>query len=757
MYHLCTAEKPSVAKDIARIVGADIKRDGYYEGNGYLVTWALGHLVELAEPEEYGYIPLSKIWSDDNRQAALSELPFFPDEFILKPKSNTKRQFEIIKSLFHRDDVDLVIDCGDMGPEGHILQWFIRKVAGCDKPVKRFCATSLTDESIRNALNNLRPIEEFYPVIKGEFCKKKADWIMGMSLSRAASLKYHAHVDVGRVQSPTLFFIVKRYLDNTGFKPHNYFALNTIVTPVQSSAGSFKLTWQKDKDHLIQDKELKDEEDRLISGETASSIALKIQHGGFARVTACESKTKAEERPQLYDITELQRDGNRLFCYSAAQTLAAAQSLYETHKVLSYPRTDSRFITSDLAPYMNGRVMMIGTHPAYHYAADAVIKASLKLDKRIVDDSKVTDHHALIVTEKIQGFDMNRLTPTEKNILHLVMIRMLTAFSFPARLAETHICAETEGGYIFSATSRSLIYRGWKDVQNRLFESILGITGKDDDESDSDTTGDPIPNGFHIGDRLKIENCYLEEKKTSAPPLHTEATLLTAMENAGAKLENGAILKGKGIGTQATRAEIIKGLFAKAYIRNEKKGKTNYLVPTKLGLNVIKALPKELYSPRITADWETKIAEIVSGKSNEADFMRDFSDFITKELDELNRLDPADLDFTLEKETLGYCPWCNSDVYEGKSKEKKNATPYYYCSKNCGFFIRSDNPVFVGRTQKKLDKSRIKILLTQRFLSEKCISKTGREYYGTFTFGRKIISRKEHTELVFDYSPERTR
>lgn len=272
MFHLCTAEKPSVAKDIARIVGADKKKDGYYEGNGYLVTWALGHLIELAEPDEYGYMPLSEIWSDANRQTALSELPFFPDKFILKPKAITKRQFEIIKKLFHRDDVDLVIDCGDMGPEGHILQWFIREVAGCDKPVKRFCATSLTDESIRKALNDLRPIDDYYPVIRGEFCKKKADWIMGMSLSRAASLKYHAHVDVGRVQSPTLFFIVKRYLDNTNFTPHKYYTLNAIVIPVQSSVGSLKLTWQKDKDHLIGDSELKDEDDRLISGKDRKSV-----------------------------------------------------------------------------------------------------------------------------------------------------------------------------------------------------------------------------------------------------------------------------------------------------------------------------------------------------------------------------------------------------------------------------------------------------------------------------------------------------
>lgn len=727
-YRLCTAEKPSVARDIARVLGADERKDGYYQGNGCLVTWAVGHLVQLAEPERYGYLSIKEIWSDENREKALSELPFFPEKFILEVKPAVKKQFEIMKNLFHRDDVDLVIDCGDMGPEGHILQWLIREAAGCSKPVKRFCATSLTDEAIKKAFSDLRQIEDFEPVINGEYCKKKADWIMGMSLSRAASLKYHAHVDVGRVQSPTLFFVVKRYLDHMNFIPHDYYTFSASLAPAAGSAASeaFVVSWQKDKEHLINNETVKDGEGRIIREDFARQIQSSISAGGTGAVTAYDKKDKIEERPQLYDITELQRDGNRIFGYTAADTLAAAQSLYEKHKILSYPRTDSRYITTDLVPYMSGRISMISTIPEFQEAALALLDQGLNIDGRIVNDKKVTDHTALLVTEKIQGFKLSALDDREKNILNLVIIRLLTSFSKPCRYAETKISVSMPGGFTFDALGRTVLQEGFKRTQKQLSKKILRNDGSEED-SDSAASGQNIPEDLHVGDLLSIQACSIQTGTTTPPALHTEATLLTAMENAGAKLENGSILKGRGIGTQATRSEIIKNLFDKGYIAGEKKGKKISLIPTKLGLNVIKALPKQLYSPKITADWETMIADIVSGKSTEDDFMKNFSSFIRTALDELNQMSTEGIDFSKENISLGGCPWCGNPVYAAKSKKDKNSENFF-CSAKCGFFLNSENKLYKARTGRSLTEAKISKLLKNGSMKEKCISKTGREY-----------------------------
>ena len=306
MYKLCMAEKPSVATDIARVFGADKKEKGYFIGNGYIVTWAVGHLVGLAEPEAYGYMPHSSIYENsDNKEKAYAELPLIPKVFktIVLPK--TKEQFEVIKELISRDDVEEIIDCGDMGPEGHILQWLIRKKAFCKKPVRRFCATSMTEEALRKAMENLRPIEEFEKIIIGEYCKKRADWILGMSMSRCASIKYNARIDVGRVQSPTLYYIVKRYLDIKDFISVDYY---TLEVEYLSGDKVYKAYWTKDKDNLFP-QSAKDDQNRILRRQVLEDVISSHSKKGNVQIKKVK---KSVNSPKLYDITGLQRDANKV-------------------------------------------------------------------------------------------------------------------------------------------------------------------------------------------------------------------------------------------------------------------------------------------------------------------------------------------------------------------------------------------------------------------------------------------------------------
>lgn len=764
-YKLCTAEKPSVAKDIARVIGANNYRDGYYEGNGYLVTWAVGHLVTLAEPEAYGYLPKTEIYGE-KREQAYAELPLLPKDWKLEVIEGVKNQYEIVKSLMHRDDVDYIIDCGDMGAEGHILQWLIRQKAECTKPVKRFCATSMTDEAIRDAMNNLRNADDFLPIIRGELCKKKADWMMGLSLSRAESLKYKTQINVGRVQSPTLAFVIGRYLEVKKFRITDYY---TMVAKVNAPGGSFDVFWKMDKDSKLP-LNVKDSAGRCLDKPTAERCAGEISNAGTGEVVSVSCVKRAADRPQLYDITELQRDANRKYGYSAAITLAAAQALYETQKVLTYPRTDSRYITSDLKPYLLERVKGIGTIAKYESVAEELVTRGLNIDKKIVDDSKVTDHHALIPTSKVKGFDTAGMKPTKaeaergvtaevmRNVLDLVLSRVLVALSPAYTYEQTDISVKVAGGFIFTASGKTPINPGWKAAQT-------AIMGEEQQEVETGADKDPEQQFPKLVNeqRVTILSCGVVQKKTTPPKLHTEATLLTEMENAGQKIENGAILKGKGIGTQATRAEIIKGLFDTGVIETLKKGKTNYIQPTEKGLAVMRVLPPELYSAKITADWETKIALIAEGKLSEQQFMDEFIVFLKQKTEEIKAAETADVAFLSQREIFAFCPWCKSPIYKWQEKNEKGRArrTRYYCSatgdKSCGFSISTDNPLFKGRLQRNLTAPEAKKLIEKGFfVTTQCKRKTdGKTYSGKFSYtqqeGKDKQGRtKKYVKLDFE-------
>lgn len=741
-YKLCTAEKPSVARDIARVIGANTKKDGYYEGNGYLVTWAVGHLVSLAEPEEYGYVSQSDMYHDKKEQA-YNELPLIPENFKLVVIDATRKQFSIIKQLMHRTDVDMIIDCGDMGPEGHILQWLIREKAGCKKPVMRFCATSMTDEAIRKAMANLRPVTDFEGIIRGEFCKKKADWMMGMSLSRAESLKYNTSITVGRVQSPTLYFVVKRYLEVVRFKVTNYYGMEIEL------AEGFRAFWNKDTEGMFKSED-KDSEGRVLNEISVKDKVNTIMNNRNGIIEALETKKKGNERPQLYDITELQRDANRKYGYTASITLAAAQSLYENHKVLSYPRTDSRYITSDLQPYMEERIRQIASLGGkYKETALKLLEDGLNIDKRIVDDSKVTDHHALIPTEKIEGFSFDSLIPSPDerkkgltkeiltNILNLVLSRMIVSFSKIYIYEQTNVKINCSG-ITFTASGKKEIQEGWKKVESYL-------NGKEPDEEKKEQ--DQIFPDIKKGQIVKVEVCKTVSKKTTPPKLHTEASLLTAMENAGATLgADGAILKGKGIGTQATRAEIIKKLFDYEYVKTEKKGKTNYIVPTDKGLAIVKVIPTELSSPKITAEWETKIARIADGKMDEMEFMSQFKRFIWEKVKEVKEKDVG-VTFRTGKQAVASCPFCGKKIFRYQKKED-NSIIFYCEDKECCFSLSTNDKTIQIYTGKSLTEKQAIRFVDNRKISLKCKRKSGDgEYKREFVFAKREYNGKTYCNV----------
>ena len=749
-YKLCMAEKPSVAKDIAFVIGAKKRCNGYWEGNGYRVTWAVGHLVGLAEPEEYGYVNKIEMWGEE-KEKAYEQLPIIPKEFKLVVLENTKEQFEIVKGLINDEETDEIINCGDMGAEGHILQWFIREKAGCTKKVRRFCATSMTEEAIRRAMSHLRPEEEFANIIKGEFCKKKADWIMGMSMSRVESLKYKTNITVGRVQSPTLHFIVKRFLEVNNFKVTNYYGMDVELVE------GFHVFWNKDIDEIIST-DVKDNENRVLDKSVVEGKKTEIEQGRTGKIIEVKKQKKGIDRPQLFDITELQREANRKYGYTAAVTLATAQALYETQKVLSYPRTDSRYITSDLVSYMPKRIEAIVTIEKYAVAGQKLLTDGLNIDKKVVNDEKVTDHHALIPTEKIENFNPSDMKPTQEeakkgvtteslqNILDLVLCRMIVSFSKMYIYEQTSVKVRFPNGITFSAIGKKPVQLGWKEVQERL-------SGKEKEEKSGETDVEQIFPEIMEGQTVIVKACAIIPKKTTPPKLHTEATLLTAMENAGANIENGEILKGKGIGTQATRAEIIKKLFDNKYCTTVTKGKTKYIVPTQKGIAIIKVLPKELHSPKITADWETKIAMIADGKMSEESFMDDFVGFIKEKVEQVKE---SEVKVTFEKkhETAGVCPWCGEDLYRYEEKDKasgKTTKITYYCSnkEQCSFTMGTDNPTVMTYTRKKLTEKQLQKLIAHGFIVLTCKRKDNKgEYKGKFSIIKREIKDKTYANLT---------
>ena len=542
------AEKPSVGRDIARVIGCRTKGDGCLIGEQYIVTWAVGHLVTLAEPDEMD--EKYKKWS-------FSTLPILPEEIPLKVINGTRSQFSIVKKLINDKDTDSLICATDAGREGELIFRYIYEKAGCKKPFERLWISSMTDEAIREGFREIRPGKDYDGLFESARCRSRADWLVGMNASRAFTLKYNALLSVGRVQTPTLAILVKRRKEIEEFKPEDYCTLQANFGDYTGTC--FREKWNPDT-HIPQRAE-------------AEEIAAAVR-GKPAEVIQAETTRKTEPPPQLYDLTSLQRDANKMLGFTADKTLKIAQSLYETHKALTYPRTDSRYLPPDMIPRVVQTMKLLPG--AYQpFVPGALRDGKLPVSKRTIDASKVTDHHAIIPTNK--RVDPAKFSQDEQKLYDLVARRMLAAFYPACEYDATRVVTRTEG-YDFRTNGKVVLVQGWHEVP-------------------------PI-----------------KEDKTKPPAPHTDASLLFAMETAGKELEDEELvrqMKGSGIGTPATRAAIIERLLQVGYA--QRKGKT--LQATEKGVRLIELMPNEIASPEMTGKWELALHDITDGKQDAGRFL----------------------------------------------------------------------------------------------------------------------------------------
>jgi len=630
---LVLAEKPSVGRDLAKVLNCNQGGNGCLMGNKYIVTWALGHLVTLADPEAYG--EQYKSWS-------LETLPMLPNKMELVVIKETSKQFGIVKSLLKRPDVDELVIATDAGREGELVaRWIIIK-AGFAKPVRRLWISSQTDKSIRDGFNNLKPGKEYDNLYKSAECRAEADWLIGLNVTRALTCKHNAQLSAGRVQTPTLAMIVERENEIRRFVPKDYWT-------IQASANGFTLQWLDKTSGQA----------RLFNRQQAEAILTKIK-GRDGNVIEVRKESKEEQPPLAYDLTELQRDANRKFNYSAKQTLGIMQKLYETYKVVTYPRTDSRHITDDIVPTLPERLRSISTGP-YAEAARMLLRGRIKTTKRLVDNSKVTDHHAIIPTE--QPVNLSELDHDERNIFDLIARRFIAVLSPSFEYEQTTVKVDIQGEQLI-AKGKIVKVRGWKTIYDAKSggNSAFDFSEGNDEEQDQN-----LPD-VKKGDKLKISSVQLVNGKTKPPARYTEATLLTAMEHPGKFIENDELRemmdKTSGLGTPATRADIIEKLFNSFYM--ERRGKEIH--PTSKGIQLVDMVPAELKSPELTAKWEQKLTLISKGKSNPAEFVNDMKSYATKLVS--NVISSTDV-YKHDNMTREKCPECGKYLLEVNGKKGK--------------------------------------------------------------------------------------
>ncbi len=603
------AEKPSVGRDIARILGARQQGRGFLEGPEFIVTWGIGHLVSLAEPKVQN--PAWTRWS-------LQDLPMLPSNWALNVLPATQDQFETVKSLFLRKDVGQVINAADAGREGELIFRLVYRVTTCDKPVQRLWISSMTDEAIREGFEKLRPGKDLDDLACAADCRSKADWLVGMNFSRCYSKKFDVMLTVGRVQTPTLAMVVKRHLEIRNFKPSDYWE-------IQADLGSFSAMWfdpaEKDHPTRISDKSLAEK----IAGELKTSTAV------------IKSVTKTKKKlppPLLYDLTTLQREANSRFGLTAAQTLSIAQTLYEQKKVITYPRTDSRHLSDDIFPTVKRR--MGALPPDFHQILTPLTQREIPKPKRVFDSSKVSDHHAIIPTEqKPHGFDSWR--KEERNIYDMVVRRFLAAFYPDHEYLSTSVTA-LAGGHNLKASGRVPLVIGWKSAYERGEASDKPADSSEEGEEDQS-----LPE-LKNGDSFPVEESKLLTKQTKPPPHFTEAALLQAMETAGKLVEDEELrsaMSDCGLGTPATRAEIIEKLIRVEYMVRDKKR----LTPTDKGIRLISLAAPGITSPELTGSWEKRLADIARGKAEGPQFMTDIAAFVSRIVSEVKALSGGTVSF----------------------------------------------------------------------------------------------------------------
>lgn len=640
---LVIAEKPSVGNTIAKVIGANRTRgDGYTEGNGYIVSWCFGHLVTLAAPEDYDK-RYGKPWK-------LSNLPILPEKFLWTVPESTAPQFEILKGLMQRPDVDELICATDAGREGECVFRYVYYQAGCTKPFSRLWISSMTDEAVREGFQHLRPGSDYDALYRSGLARNKADWIVGMNATQLFTVKYRSLLSVGRVQTPTLAMLVEREKKIQQFAAARYYTL-------ELNCGKFRA--ESDK----------------IAPLDVEAAAEKC--GNTAVVKSVAKEQKNANPPRLYDLTSLQRDANKLYGYTAQQTLDCAQKLYE-NKLMTYPRTDSCYITDDMESTAAEMVRL--TARAFKFGADYEAQNITPDIKRLINNDKVSDHHALLPTREIARYDFSRLPEDCWNVLSLVAIRLLLAVS-PVNVSDTVTAVLECGGREFTARGKTTVQGGWKQLEATIKANLKGLV-KDDDEESDEPSGVLPP--LSEGAEVPVKSVKQLEHKTTPPKRYTEDMLLSAMERAGSdSYSDDDDVEKKGLGTPATRAAIIETLVKRQYV--ERKGKQ--LIPTDKGIRVIDVVPEKVKSPAMTAEWESTLQKIARGEADDQQFLREMTEF-TRQLikDNAGETTRENNPFRFSRlPVVGKCPNCGKNVYEFQKS--------YSCEDSrgaCGFFFMKE-------------------------------------------------------------------
>ena len=640
---LVIAEKPSVARSIAAVIGAAEKQNGYWQGGGYLVSWCIGHLVSFAEAGQY---------DEKYCKWRYEDLPILPQPWQFIVPDEKKQQFEVLRALLNRPDVDSVTAATDAGREGELIFRFVYQMAGCTKPVKRLWISSMEDAAIREGFASLRPDSDYDALYQSALCRAKADWLVGINATRLFSVLYHKTLTVGRVQTPTLKMLVDRDAKILRFQKEKYYTVG------------------------IQSGSLKADSGRIASMDEANTLKSTCA-GTSAICTSIKRERKAEQPPKLYDLTTLQREANRLFGFTAKQTLDYAQQLYEK-KLLTYPRTDSRYLTGDMAEtasvvlHLAARVTPFDACPEFFPDVLA-----------LVNDKEVSDHHAILPTLELEKANVPGLPVGERNILLLVCCKLLCAAAEPfvyEAVTATFDC----GGHTFTVKGKQVLSQGWRAIQE-VFRSSLKEKPEDED-------AEGVLPALTEGQVFEPVSASVTEHFTSPPKPYTEDTLLSAMENAG-KEDMPDEAERKGLGTPATRAAIIEKLVSGGFV--ERKGKN--LIPTKAGVNLVTVLPELLTSPKLTADWEQRLNEVAKGQASPEDFMDGIEAMAAELVRKYSHIsEDGQKLFQPEKETVGLCPRCGKPVYEGK----KN----FACSDRACQFVMWKNDRFWTSHRKEMTR-----------------------------------------------------
>lgn len=669
MPKLVITEKPSVAQSIAKVLSATKRCNGYLEGNGYLISWCVGHLVELAPPDHYD--ESYKKWKKE-------DLPILPANWKYTVSPGTKKQFNILNDLMNRDDVDSLICATDAGREGELIFRLVYHQCRCRKPFERLWISSMEDNAIRDGFRHLKPGTEYDALYEAALCRERSDWIVGINATRLFSVLYGNTLNVGRVMSPTLALTVIREAAIAAFISEPFYTVKIQMDGFTASS------------------------ERIKSKEEAEKLAVDCKEAS-AVVAKVKRKNRKENPPLLYDLTTLQREANKIMGYTAQQTLDYTQSLYEK-KMVTYPRTDSRYLTEDMAATIPDLVQEAAKKFSF---SDEAVPIRIR---QVINNKKVTDHHAIIPTKTATETDLSALPAGEQAVLELIALRLVCAVGIPSESDETAVelsCA----GAVFKAKGSIVTEPGWKAF-------ISGVESENDDKEKEDSSIPDIQNGME----LMVREAVCKEGKTVPPKHYTEATLLQAMENAGAE-EMPEEAERKGLGTPATRAGIIEKLVRTGFLERMGNKKTKYLIPTQKGTALVTILPEQIQSASMTAEWEEKLLEIERGKYSGDAFMGEIEAMISDLVKNYQIVPDAEILMPKEKsQEIGKCPVCGNDVIEG-------AKGWFCANRSCPFALWKQNRYFESIGKKLTASMAEKLLANGKVRMKGCKSaKTGKTF-----------------------------